>query len=207
MATWCEKPTHWKRPWCWERMKAGGQGDNRGWDGWMASSTQWTRVWANLGDDEGREAWHAAVHGVAKSRTWLRDWERTNTKQQGLGTKWGDLDKVLENGNRIQEPSKSLIFCRMCSFRKRCQSAEKLTYKLDRIPLKGISREVLLTTLYQRGGLGTDASSHCMILEEGPTFWVQVPNSNQFHGAWLHFGYQCFAGDYRWPQSLIWGMG
>ena len=41
--------THWKRPWCWERLKAGGEGDNRGWDGWMASRTQWTWVWANSG--------------------------------------------------------------------------------------------------------------------------------------------------------------
>ena len=32
----------WKRPWCWERLRAGGEGDNRGWDGWMASPTQWT---------------------------------------------------------------------------------------------------------------------------------------------------------------------
>ena len=39
---WCEEPTHWKRPWCRERLKVGGEGDDRGWDGWMASSTQWT---------------------------------------------------------------------------------------------------------------------------------------------------------------------
>ena len=39
----------WKRPWCWERLRAGGEGDNRGWDGWMASPTQWTRVWVNSG--------------------------------------------------------------------------------------------------------------------------------------------------------------
>ena len=44
-ATWCEKLTHWKRPWCWERLKAGGEGDNRGWNGWMVSLTQWTWVW------------------------------------------------------------------------------------------------------------------------------------------------------------------
>ena len=37
-----DEPTHWKRPWCWERRKAGGEGDGRGWDGWMASLTQWT---------------------------------------------------------------------------------------------------------------------------------------------------------------------
>ena len=40
----CEELTHWKRPWCWERLRAGGEGDDRGWDGWMASSTQWTWV-------------------------------------------------------------------------------------------------------------------------------------------------------------------
>jgi len=38
-----------KRPWCWERLKAGGERDDRGWDGWMASPTQWTWVWANSG--------------------------------------------------------------------------------------------------------------------------------------------------------------
>ena len=38
-AVWCEELTHLKRPWCWERLKAGGEGDDRGWDGWMASLT------------------------------------------------------------------------------------------------------------------------------------------------------------------------
>ena len=47
LATWCKELTHWKRPWCWERLKAGGEGDDRGWDGWMASLTQWTWVWVN----------------------------------------------------------------------------------------------------------------------------------------------------------------
>ena len=42
LATWCEELTHWKRPWCWERLKAGGEGDDRGWDGWMASPTRCT---------------------------------------------------------------------------------------------------------------------------------------------------------------------
>ena len=39
LATWCEELTHWKRPWCWERLKAGQEGDNRGWNDWMASPT------------------------------------------------------------------------------------------------------------------------------------------------------------------------
>ena len=47
LATWCEELTHWKRPWCWERLKARGERDNRGWDNWMASPTQWTWVWAS----------------------------------------------------------------------------------------------------------------------------------------------------------------
>ena len=46
---WCEELTHLKRPWCWERLRAGGEGDDRGWDGWMASPTQWTWVWVNSG--------------------------------------------------------------------------------------------------------------------------------------------------------------
>ena len=49
LATWCEEVTHWKRSWCWERLKAGGEGDDRGWDGWMASPTQRTWVWVNSG--------------------------------------------------------------------------------------------------------------------------------------------------------------
>ena len=39
----------WKRPWCWQRLKAGGEGDDRGWDGWMASPTWQTWVWVNSG--------------------------------------------------------------------------------------------------------------------------------------------------------------
>ena len=49
LATWCEELTHLKRPWCWERLKVGGEGDDRGWDGWMASLTQWTWAWVNSG--------------------------------------------------------------------------------------------------------------------------------------------------------------
>ena len=49
LATCWEEPTHLKRPWCWERVRAGGEGDNRGWDGWTASATQWTWVWVDSG--------------------------------------------------------------------------------------------------------------------------------------------------------------
>ena len=55
LATWCEELTHLKRPWCWERLRAGGEGDDRGWDGWMASLTRghgfgWT---LGVGDEQG----------------------------------------------------------------------------------------------------------------------------------------------------------
>ena len=48
LATWCEELSHLKRPWCWERLRAG-EGDERGWDGWMASLTQKTWVWVDSG--------------------------------------------------------------------------------------------------------------------------------------------------------------
>ena len=49
LATWCEELTHWKWPWCWERLRVGGEGDNRGWDGWTISLTQWMWVLVNSG--------------------------------------------------------------------------------------------------------------------------------------------------------------
>ena len=49
LATWCEELTYLKRSWCWERLRAGGEGDHRGWDSWIASLTQWTWIWVNSG--------------------------------------------------------------------------------------------------------------------------------------------------------------
>ena len=53
------------------------RGDGRGWDDQIASPTQWTWIWASSGRVKDREAWHAAVHGVANSQTWLTDWITT----------------------------------------------------------------------------------------------------------------------------------
>ena len=71
LATWCEELTHWKRLWCWEILKAGGEGDNRGWDGWMASPTLWTWVWVSSGS-----WWWTGM--PAKSRTRLSVWTELN---------------------------------------------------------------------------------------------------------------------------------
>ena len=72
-----EKLTHLKRPRCWERLKAGGEADDRGWDGWVASLTQWTWLWVSS------KSWWCTgkpeVHGVAKSQTRLS--HRTATIQ------------------------------------------------------------------------------------------------------------------------------
>ena len=56
LATWCKELTHLKKPWCWERLKAGEEGEDRGWDDLMASLTQSTCVWVNPGVDDGQRA-------------------------------------------------------------------------------------------------------------------------------------------------------
>ena len=73
LATWCEELTHWKRPWWWERLKAGREGDDRGWDGWMASPTQWTWLWVSPGS-----WWWTGRPGVLQSM-----------KLQRVGHDWG----------------------------------------------------------------------------------------------------------------------
>ena len=74
LATWCEELTHLKRPWCWERLRAGAEGDNRGWDCWMASLTQWTWAWVNS-----QMWWWTGKPGMlqsmgSQSQTRLSDW-------------------------------------------------------------------------------------------------------------------------------------
>ena len=82
LATWCkELTTHWKRFWCWERLKVGG------WDGWMASPTRWTWLWVSS-----RSLWWTGKPGVQQSmgsQIVEHDWAtkpNTMTKYQGL---WG----------------------------------------------------------------------------------------------------------------------
>ena len=84
---WWEELTHLKRPWCWGRLGAGGEGDNRGRDGWMASLTQWTsstRWW--------RTGRPGMLHGLAKSWRWPSNWTTTSVSasmNQTLGDSMG----------------------------------------------------------------------------------------------------------------------
>ena len=72
LATPCEELTHWKRPWCWEGLGAGEEGDDRGWDGWMVSPTRWAWVWVNS-----RSWWWTGRPGVLRimgSQRVRHDW-------------------------------------------------------------------------------------------------------------------------------------
>ena len=62
LGSWCEELTYWKRPWCWERLKVGGEGDDRGWDDWMALLIQCTWTWVNSGS-----WWWTGKPGVLQS--------------------------------------------------------------------------------------------------------------------------------------------
>ena len=77
LAIWCKEPTRWKRPWCWERLRAGAEGDDRGWAGGMASLTQWTWVWASSG-----RSWRTGKPGVLQSMGLQRVRHQWVTEQQ-----------------------------------------------------------------------------------------------------------------------------
>ena len=94
LVTWCEELTHWKRPWYWERWRAGGEGSNR--DGWVASSTQRTV--------KDREVWHAAVCRVAKSQTQLSNW---TTYPSNIGKNKGKI--ILYFFKQIDKPASQVL--------------------------------------------------------------------------------------------------
>ena len=84
LATRYEELTHWKRPWCWETLRAGGEGDDRGWDGWVSSPTQWTWVWASC-----RRWWWTGKLGVLQSMECQRvGHNRVNKKSVYWIFKW-----------------------------------------------------------------------------------------------------------------------
>ena len=101
LATWCKELTPWKRPWCWERLKEGGEGDERGWDGLMASLTWWTWVWSSS-----ESWWWSGKPGMLQSIGLQRvrhDWVTE--------LNWTDLPYNLEN-----PPGIVFFFCDIKGF-------------------------------------------------------------------------------------------
>ena len=97
LATWCKELTHWERPWCWEILKVGGEWDDGGWDGWMASPTRWTWVLINS-----RSWWRTGKPGV-HSPWWHKGFSMT---EQLKGTELNWLlwkRKVIKNENSVSK--------------------------------------------------------------------------------------------------------
>ena len=107
LAIWCEELTHLKRPWCWERLKAGGEGDNRGADGLMASPT-W-RMWIWAGSRRWSRTGKAGILqflGVSKSWTQLSDWTTTS---------WNFITSTRFVGKNQDPEISSWIYLKVCS--------------------------------------------------------------------------------------------
>ena len=85
LITWSEELTHSKRPWCWQRSKVRGEGDDRGWDGWMASLTRWIWVW--VGDGQGGlacwDSWGRKESDTTERLIWgieAQPWDNSKTR-------------------------------------------------------------------------------------------------------------------------------
>ena len=101
LAAWCEELTHWKRPWCWERLKEEGEGDDRGWDDWMALPTCWTWVWASS-----RTWWWTGKPGVLQSMGSLRvrhDWATGLNRTSVILVQASLVAQLVKNPSAMQE--------------------------------------------------------------------------------------------------------
>ena len=95
-----EELTHRKRPWCWQRLRAGGEGGDRGWDGWMVSLTRWTWVWASSGS-----WWWTGRPGMLQSMGWQRlghDWATELTEWEAGCYRSSSLDLSLLLVSRVR---------------------------------------------------------------------------------------------------------
>ena len=132
LATWCEELTPWKRPWCWERLKAGGEATDRGWDGWMASLTWCTWVWASYGS-----WWWTGKPGVLQSIRLQRD---TNERLN-----WTDIlnhVNTLTEKKGLERSLKLFVFFFLIHYfilSQTFSNVQLLLLHLERNPLKTLN--------------------------------------------------------------------
>ena len=126
LATSCEELTRWKSPWCWEGLGAGGEGDNRGWDGWMASPTRWAWVWVNsgswwwtgrpgvlrfMGSQRVRHDWATELNWTDGLGDWIMKWQPTpvflSGESLGWGAWWAAMYGVAQSRTRLKWLSSS----------------------------------------------------------------------------------------------------
>ena len=111
LATLCEELTLFKRPWCWERLKEGREGDDRGWGGWMASLTRWTFVWVSSGS-----WWWTGNPGVLQS---LGSKELDATEQLN----WTDCPAIVHTqGNFLAKKKKQTVYYIWSNIKSPCKA-------------------------------------------------------------------------------------
>ena len=131
LATSCKELTHWERPWCWEGLGAGGEGDDRGWDGWMASPTLWTWVWVNS-----RSLWWTGRPGVLRfmgSQRFRHNWVTE------LNWIWKKEDTEKNISNLVLLFKRDLILNCCCLVAKSC--CNPMDYRPPGSSVCGISQE------------------------------------------------------------------
>ena len=116
LVTSSKELTYWKRPWCWEGLGVEGEGDDRKWDGWMASLTPWMWVWVNSGRWWWtRETQHAAIHGVTNlDMTERLNWTELNGNvalesfvHSNLSNRY--CQHLLDHTEKAMEPNSSTL--------------------------------------------------------------------------------------------------
>ena len=110
LATWCEKLTHWKRPWCWERLNAKGEEDGRGWNGQIASLTQWTWVRANS-----ERWWRTGKPGVLQCMEWKIAGQQLNKNNKNAACMGFPGSSAVENLPSKQETWQEPWVWSLCS--------------------------------------------------------------------------------------------
>ena len=113
LSIWCKELTHWKRPRCWERLRAGGEGDDRGWDSWMASPTQWRWVWVNSRSWQwtGRPGtlWSMGLQRVRHDWAAELNWTDQNYNEVSLHTGLNGHHQKSGDGAERREPSCTVV--------------------------------------------------------------------------------------------------